>query len=290
MKHFTTFLREIITSCIDCYTQYFKKTLGVALAYTTLCYLVMVLLLHYSHFSEKNTSKQISLLSYFFYRYSFYGVYSLVDLSKTVFIFFVSLFSLGFWRQQVGVDGTADYSLFSFIRNLKVSAAISLLGMVLICAAIDFGLFSLNKPVVENIGNNGLARWLWSLIFIARVYLPLILFSLTIHYLNFGRPLFSGAKKILFLFIALWCYNAFAAESLLFIRNHIFSLLLIPFGHDWYFCLESILGLPLVAFYFLGFHVTMSMSLQLLNEAAPFNEGDVIEEVPTVKEDPLDMD
>src|SRR6185436_13280926 len=95
---FSNYLKGQLTDFVDCYRKYFWRTLGTVLTYTVVCFVAMALLLKFSDFDTTSGKKQVSLLSYFFTRYSNKGIYSLVDLAKTVFIFFVAFFSLGLTR------------------------------------------------------------------------------------------------------------------------------------------------------------------------------------------------
>src|SRR5436190_10529542 len=97
--NFSEYLKRQFTAFVEGYTKYFWRTLGAVLIYTIICFAAMAFLLRFSDFDTANGKSQISMLSYFFTRYSSKEVYSLVDLAKTVFIFFVALFSIGLTRQ-----------------------------------------------------------------------------------------------------------------------------------------------------------------------------------------------
>ncbi|MFI5140716.1 MAG: hypothetical protein ACHQII_00040, partial [Bacteroidia bacterium] len=91
-------MKQQFAHFVDSYKKYFWHTVATVLVFTVLCFVTIAVLFEFSDFDESTSKKQVSLLSYFFHRYSAKNIYSLVDLSKTVFIFFVSLFSIGLYR------------------------------------------------------------------------------------------------------------------------------------------------------------------------------------------------
>src|SRR5689334_12539101 len=98
---FSNYLKEQLSDIVDNYRRNFWLTIGTSLTYSVLCFVVTAVLLKFSVFDATgNRYRQISLLSYMFSRFSNNLTYSLVDLSKSVFLFFVSLFSLGLLRQE----------------------------------------------------------------------------------------------------------------------------------------------------------------------------------------------
>jgi len=132
----TNFLKEQLTIFVENYKKYFKPTFGVAITFTTLCFVIAALLFRFSDFDPSVTAKQISLLSYFFHRYSKANTYSIVDITKTVFIFFVSLFSLGMLRLHKNDMERNELSFKHFFRSIKVKDIAILIN---ICYHFNFG-------------------------------------------------------------------------------------------------------------------------------------------------------
>jgi len=263
----TNHIKGQLIDFVDSYRKYFWRTLGSVLTFTVLCLVAIAFLLKFSKFDPISGKKQISLLSYFFSKYSVKDIYSLVDLGKTVFIFFVSFFSLGLIRlitKETNV--TTEFSFSSFIKQIRGRDVLILFGTLILSSAIDFGLFWLNSRCETFVKNYELQRWLLSLVYLLRIYFPLILFSISIYKLTYSRPLKLNIKKIILLFISLWLFNEFAYEVSLFVRGNIFSLILAPFDESKKFLYESFLGISLVAFYFVGYFSAMTTSLnQLIN-------------------------
>jgi hypothetical protein len=109
-------------------------------------------------------------------------------------------------------------------------------------------------------------KWISGMLFLLRMYIPLMAFSIANAKALGLKQIRVTLKNILFLFASLWLFNEFAYEISLFVRNHFFDLALIPVPAEKQYAAESILGLVLVSFYFLGFHVTMTNSMILLNK------------------------
>ena len=254
---FTNYLKEQLTDYVESYRKYGFQTFGTALTYTILCFILSALLLRFSDFDKSSVNKQISLLSYFFYRYSKADTYSIVDLTKGVFIFFVSLFSIGLIR----LDKTDNkfVSFNQFVRKIHFKDIIYLVAIFLITSILDYEFFRIDSYSTSQIQNIGLEKYIHNLLFHLRIYIPLILFSLTIRsLLNFDKVKITF-KRILFLYISLWLFNEFAFEISLWVRNHLFALLLLPFSDSYnYYLYESIIGIPLIAFYFLGYFSAMT--------------------------------
>jgi hypothetical protein len=264
---FSNYLKGQFIDFVDCYKKYFWNTLGATLTFTILCLLVMTLLLKFSNFDVIAVKRQYSLLSYFFSRYSNKETYSFVDLGKTFFIFFVALFSLGLTRiTAINNYEKQEYSFSLFIKQIVLKDIISLLGILLLCSVIDFGLFRLDSLSESKLENHEFQRWFHSILFQLRIYLPLILFSIVLYKLTTEKILKLNFKKVIFLYVSLWFFNEFAYEISLFARSHIFGLLLTPFAEERKYLYESFFGLPLIAFYFLGYRSAMSFSLIQTNE------------------------
>jgi hypothetical protein len=264
---FANYLKGQLNDFVDSYRQYFLRTLLIVLTLTVFCFVAIVLLLEFSDFEHDADKVHISLLSYFFSRYSAKDIYSLVDLSKTVFVFCVALFSIGFSRMKAtGIDEKNEISFGLFIRKLRFQDILTLLGILVLCSILDYYLFRLHSFSIISISNSELQWWVRSLLFQLRIYIPLILFSFTIIALLDNKLPVVTLKKVLFLFVSLWIFNEFAYEISLFVRAHIFSLILTPTGAENRYLFESALGLILIAFYFLGYYSAMTTSLKLLEE------------------------
>jgi len=261
---FTNYLKEQLTNFVDSYKKYFRKTFGVAITFTLICFVIAALLFRFSAFDNSVTAKQISLLSYFFHRYSKGDTYSIIDLTKTVFIFFVSLYSLGLLRLSNNDLESKELSFKHFFRSIKSKDILFLIMILIISSVIDFVLFKVDSFSSLNTENKNANIYIHDTCFHLRIYLPLILFALTIRFLTVVQKTKLTIKRILFLYVSLWLYNEFANEILLWVRSHLFGLILMPFDNpQTYYLIESIIGIPLIAFYFLGYFSAMTTSLKL---------------------------
>ncbi len=261
----TDFLKKQFEDFIEVYNKFLFRTSGITLTLTLLCFIVIALLVRFSDFDPTVGKKQFSLLSYFFVRYSKGEVYSIVDLSKTVFIFFVSIFSLGLTRSNPNKEENTELKVGDFLKQISLMDIIYLFSMLVLCSIIDFGLFRLYSLTLLNVTENGLDNYFHSIIFQFRVYIPLVFFGLLTYRLSSNKNLHVNFKKIILLLISCWFFNEFAYEFSFVVRSHIFGLVLFPFSAEKQYFLESFIGMTLIAFYFVGYHSAMSTPLKLLD-------------------------
>jgi hypothetical protein len=263
---FTQYLKAQLTDFVDTYKKYYIKTNGVTIVFTLVTFVFIALLYHFSIFDKTSTKKNISLLSYFFVRYSVADTYSIVDMSKTVFIFFVSVFSISLVRQKGNKMETSNFNFSNFLKNIKGQDFGYLLSALLICTIVDYSLFKLDDLSARTHGGSPSDKWVHGILFLLRIYIPLIIFSITNYKMLTAHTSKLNFKNIVYLFVTLWLFNEFAYELSLFVRGHIFDLILLPFSEDQHYLIESFLGVVLVSFYFLGYHSAITNSIILLNE------------------------
>lgn len=255
---FADFLRGQLTDIVDYYQQYLRRTIGTTIIFTAICFVIAALLLHFNEFSGRAGKNQISLLNYFFLSYNTGEVYSIIDLTKDVFIFFVALFSIGFARlEKEGIPAELTFS--QFMRKINVKDITVLAGILILSAIIDYTLFKMGVYSAGHIRNRSVDKYLHGTIFQLRIYIPLILFSLGVYVLRTSEKVKLKARNILFLYISLWLFNEFAYELFMWCRYHVFALVLMPFDKsDSYYLLESVPGIVLMAFFFLGYHAVLT--------------------------------
>ena len=261
-----TFIKKQFEDFIEVYDKYLIRTSGITLTYTLFCFLAIALLAIFSDFDPSVLKKQFSLLSYFFTRYSKGNTYSIVDLSKTVFIFFVSFFSLGLTRSNLNKQENTELKITNFLKQIFVKDILELMGILFLCSIIDYVLFQIDRFSNSNIDNNDFHVLLHGFILLFRVYIPLIFFGLTTYRLSSNKKFKINFKKLIFLFISLWFFNEFAYELSIFVRNHIFGFILLPFSAEKQYFVESFIGMILIAFYFVGYHSAMVSSLKILDD------------------------
>jgi len=131
---------------------------------------------------------------------------------------------------------------------------------------LDFSLFKIDFSAF-NAKSKNVVLYIHDICFHLRIYLPLILFSLTIRRLTSVEKTKITLKRILFLYISLWICNEFSFEISSWVRSLVFGLILMPFDNpDNYYFIESVIGIPLIAFYFLGYYSAMTTSLKLTEQ------------------------
>jgi hypothetical protein len=254
---FTHYLKEQLTDFVESYRKYLLPTFGTTLKNTVLCFILSAILFHFSEFDKANTTKQISLLSYYFNRYSKAETYSIIDLTKSVFLFFVSVFSVGLIRLE-----QPKKNKISFKQNtshVHFKDLTYLFATLIAVSFLDYAFFSIDGISNARVQNLPLAKYFHDSLFHLRIYIPLFFFSITIRSLVSTDTARLTFKRVLLLYISLWLFNEIAYEMSLWVRTHLFALLLIPFsGSDKYYLYESILGIPLIAFYFPGYYSAMT--------------------------------
>jgi hypothetical protein len=257
---FTNQLKQQLTNFVDTYKKHFRQTLGVTISFTILTMLIVAVLSDNSIYGKGIAKAPTSLLSYFFRRYSSYDGYSIVDLSKSVYIFFIALFSIGLAKLS---DEDALLKDLSFKHILKPISGkdISALGTALLLSGImDYILVQLQRYGTYDITTRKieLDYFIQDLIFNLRVYIPLIIFALTVQYQLKTKQLKIDLKRIVFLYVSLWIINEFAYEFFIWCKQLIIGLILLPFANSEYrYVFESILGIPVFAFFFLGYASAM---------------------------------
>ena len=262
----SNYLKAQLSDFVDTYKKYYTRTLGATIVYTLLSMAAICLLLYFSNFDNITHKKQVSLLSYFFFKYSFGGTYSLVDLSKAFFFFFFSLFSISLYRLSTSKQGTESLNFSDFLRQITTKDLGFLLLTLIGFSILDYILFKVDFPGSRNTSNNPLLNWIHYILGILRIFIPMILFSLVNKYLITDKKIHLPFQEFLYLLITLWLFNAFSYEFFLIIRFAFFELIMLSFPDESHYFIETILGMPLIALYFLGFHCAMTRSMILLNE------------------------
>jgi len=258
---FSEFLKKLLVSLVEVYQMHFKKTLKLAFLLTTACFLLAILLNAVSDYGGGFRSKPISILSFFFSRYSYRGTYSFVDVVKTIFIFFVSVFSVSLLRNRSSdVLQTKSLPFKASVKDI-----LYLFFILIACFFLDVELFRLDSQLFKVIDNHNFYRWVGSIIFQLRIYLPLVLFSLIIQ-IRVTKTEFS-AQKIVFLLVSLWLCNEVSYEFVVAVRSYVFGLVLSPVANtDVFYYAESVLGVALIASLFVGYYCAMTAPFKIMEE------------------------
>lgn len=246
------FLKNLLNQFIESYQQYFAKTFGYALLWTLLCFAIGQALAAYSYYDPQLTFQPISILSYFSFDVSLNNTYSFVDDFKIIFIFFVAIFSANLQKKIS----------FGTVMLLVITLAV--------CVLIDYGLFYLGNVVSTAIAatrNSYLYRWALSIMVLLRLFIPYILFALAIQ-ISTSKLRFSF-QTLLYLLISIWLFYTVSHGLLQLLRDNLFTLILIPFKTKIYsYVMESLLALPLVASFFVGYYCAMTKPFTILNAKA----------------------
>ena len=225
---------------------------------SVLLFVIMSLLLSFSNLDPSMAKKQISLLSYIYNKYSYKETYSIIDFSKSILIFFISIYSICLLRLR-SIEINDELRFKNITKHIKFDDIFVLLGILILCFIFDYLLFQLDSFCNENIKNYSINSWMHNVnLYILRVYLPLALFSISIYKRTINKGVKITFKLILLLLISLWLINEFMYEYFSFVRIYLFKLILAPFEDENKFIYESILGVFLVATAFLGYFSGMT--------------------------------
>jgi len=243
---FSLFLKKLLNEFVEMYKKYFSSTVKAALLWTILCFAIVQVLATYCTYDPGIRAQPVSVLSFFILKFSINNTYSFVDLTRTLFIFFVAIFSV------------------NLNQKVTMKSILYLLGTLIVCALLDCALFRLNYQLQTLFNTNPHSLiWVNEVVLLLRNYLPLILFALIIQ-LCLGE---FTTKHIGFLLISLWLFNELAYEFIMLIRPVLFSLLMITLKPmTWRYVMESVLGIPLIAFLFLGYYCAMTAPFYLPEE------------------------
>ncbi|MCW3104154.1 MAG: hypothetical protein JWO09_2594 [Bacteroidetes bacterium] len=254
---FIRFLKTQLIDFADTYERQFSKTYSIALVWSICAAAITLLLLKYTSFDDALHQRHNSLIGYFYFRYSTGSVYSLTDLTKIVFIFFISIFSLSLLRFK---SSEPEISFSGALQTIKAEDLLMLLATL---AAASFMDYIINCGIY-NLPSSAYTTWFYYLLFHCRIYLPLIMFSYMVCKLAApGKVRFTLYKTFL-LFVALWLFNEFSYELYMFINNTLFRLVFASVETpDTLFILEGIFELFLIAFFFLGFHSAITSPLRM---------------------------
>lgn len=245
---YSTFFKKQSAALIDIYQERFTKTIWQAVLLTSISFIITAVISNYTQYDQSAKNIPISVLSFFSLRFSFNETYSIVDNAKSIFIFFVSIFSIS----KVGKVT---------IKNIACLAAI-----LFICCLLDLSFFQLKGQLHHGIDNRYLERWSSAVIYILRLYTPLVLFALTIQICTSGAKF--NARNIVFLFITLYFFNEMTFLVISLMRTCVFELLLCLFNSKTsHFIAESVLGAGLMASFVIGYHCAMTGPFVLEQEA-----------------------
>jgi len=260
------FLGKQLQDTVTVYKTLFKKTFNVTIILSFLCLLFITALQIVSATDANDLESKFSILNYLWYRYSTADYYKLVDLSKSVFLFVVSFFSIAISRKLTRDKENMNVKLGSFFDEMRPTDFGFLLLALAACLVIDYLLYQLATYVMTNSRNQFLGQWIYYQVHFLRIYLPLFTFSYVNKLvLTSNRSAFT-LQECLFLLISCWLINEVAFEFTLFIRSHVFQLIMIPVPGTSKFLLESVLALPLIAAYFLGYHSAMTNAVLIFQQ------------------------
>lgn len=258
---FTDDLKDQLIAFVDIYKKRYRQTLGITISFTIVSFVISAFLLLYSVADKNIETSRISLLSGFSHRYSSLHTYCIIDLEKSVFLFFISFFSLGLARLSKEDDLKKELSFKDIFTQITSKDLAILIIVFLVTTIADYILNLVPLFLTHNLvaQQYGIYNYVWGLLFHLRIYIPLVVFSYAIRSLLAKGELKISLASFLLLYASLWLFNEFAFEFLTWADYYLLRLILLPFSNsESYAVIESILSIPLFAFLFLGYSSAMS--------------------------------
>lgn len=250
----SNFLKNQLIDFADVYRKLLLKTVWITTVLSIATLMSIALLEKFSI----NGSNTIGLLNFLFTRHR-YDTYNLVDLSKSIFILFVSIFSICLIRYDDAMTNDKEYKLIKFLSKFQLWDFICLIGVLILCLIIDYLLFQLDPFIISSVGNDSFGNWISNInLYVLRDFISLFLFSITIHNLTSDDKIKIKSRQIFYLFLAVWFMNTFASACYIYINAFVFQLILVPFRQADKYIYESFLGIILIAFNFLGYYSAMT--------------------------------
>lgn len=257
-------VKEVLVAVFDQYKKFFEKTFSLCLLLSVFVFVSATLLFKFSNTNTGSSSTPDSLLRCFYSRYSSYGFYNIVDLSKSVYLAFTACFAISYFRSQ---KNNGELSSGFFLKNFSVKDAVVVLFLLVIVGISDPIFYFLDGRVYDLLDRADLAKWTHNVFWELRIYFPVAAFAFAIGKLTWGKKISISQKSIFVLLAIAFMFNEFTYELTNLIRTLAFHLITMMFSNDnAKFLVESILGIPLLACYFIGFATVMALPLKSIQK------------------------
>jgi hypothetical protein len=215
---FPDFIKGQFGALVDAYDKRFRRMLETAWFLALACWAIGEVLIH---FTGEGQRRYDLVLDWFYDRTSSSMGYAAADMIKTVFLLFAALFAIMVQRDHGGS------SFLKRVLSVKALEAGQLFMLLVLLTPIDIGLTRL-QAICRGSENSAWLDWAWSVIFFARIYLPLLVFSWSVGRSLTGKYTRPAFRTLLFALAALWLVNEIAFEVTIFIFNCIGKLLVAP--------------------------------------------------------------
>lgn len=237
-----------------------KRHFMLLIVMSIVYYVVVLLLRSVSGSNVESATKYSSLGLYLFSRKSSNDLYQLVDQSRDCFLFMAVLLGVVYRRARLG-----EGSFGKVAGQITGNEVVFLLGSIALAAIFDPLLFHWYEVAIDW----KMHSWSRSLIFHARIYLPLFLLLVTLQnrVYNDDDDQFFG-KQFLAMLLCMWLMNEFLYEVFLLADGLILSVfydlvddkVLLTF-------LLSVIMAPLMAFVLAGYATLFSFDFALPEKA-----------------------
>jgi len=253
---FQNFFKELIQS----YKLSFKKTYTVSLIFALFSIVgVCILML------PGSTAVLDSVKRHYFLDELFTNIYSNYDslpgyqfsyFAYPLFLIFVSIFAIGFYRSR----RSANLSLQTFISSIKLNDLGNIIMAGIIILIIDFLLYYLYGLLIKTLLDNYIKITLSYF----RGFVPILILGIAVSRSLFGAELRTTFKSLFFTYFAFFIIAAIRHSFQYFFEVEIMWPFTWPILHnDKKYLVEIFLSIPLLASYFLAYTILLSFPLRI---------------------------
>ncbi len=215
---FPDFLKGQFGALVDAYDKRFRGMLETAWFLTLGCWVIGESLIHFTGEDERRYDL---VIDWFYDRTSSSTGYAAADMIKSVFLLFATLFAT---MRSRGTDASSFSARVRAVKPLEVGKLVILLALL---APIDIGLVRL-QAIDHGQEHSAWGDWTWSMIFLARIYLPLLVFWwITGHHIT-GKYTMPSLRNVLFALAGLWFVNELAYEVTVSFFTYVGELIVAP--------------------------------------------------------------
>jgi len=255
-------VKEVVIEIFDQYKKFFEKTFSLCLLLTVIVFVAAALLFRFSNYDPVARDLIDSLLRCFYWRYSINNSYSIVDWSKSVYLAFIVCFAVSFFRAQ---ENENELSPGFFLRNFSIEdGAVIFFTLVIVCA-LDPAIYFLDLHTNDLLHQGDMAKWVHGVLWYFRIYIPIVAFAFAVRNRIGNNRIPVSRKSFLVLLISVWMFNEFSYELMSLFRSVVIHFVTMFIKSDQTkFLVESVLGIPLLAFCFIGFAVVMCIPFKAI--------------------------
>lgn len=247
-------VKSVVNALFEFYSKYLSDLYVFCIFITSISFVSSALLYKYSAFGKDFGAKNFNYYDAIFSKFSYGGVYSIVDFSKPVFLFLITLLSVAFFRYVRKADKTNTPAFKIFFQNIKPKDFFILIPIAAIACMADMFLFQADAKIKGLNIDQYNYLWIHYTLSILRLNIPMIISGIAVAFLAITNEIQTRGRSIITLIISVWLYNVVAYE----VASLIGSVIIFGVGDAFNnipirYIVESVLYIPIVAFFIPGY-------------------------------------